>query len=245
MLSSHPKSQPPSASTTVLPSPLFRLRTTGQWGHQHEIWAATGLVAHPYLGSSPPRSGDDVADPGLGSDVVITQRDADESATPDPKPQNPITPAKPTSKNQKDFLTHLEIYLAKRDGVDKLLKISRYATKIILASSLVAQEPLVTRLKSFESSVGVSRKAFRLGKFQDVNAPARPTSLLTPLRYRIRRGILFHRTVCVVGKSWINRQKAFALVAEMERLVRVCGLLWERELEGDRMRKIDEEERFW
>ncbi|KAK4433474.1 hypothetical protein Salat_1109700 [Sesamum alatum] len=29
---------------------------------------------------------------------------------------NPITPAKPTSKNQKDFLTHLEIYLTKRGG---------------------------------------------------------------------------------------------------------------------------------
>lgn len=72
----------------------------------------------------------------------------------------------------RDILNHLETYLAKRDGVDKLLKISRYTTKIILASSLIPQtNPLTPRLKSFESSVGVSRKAFRLGKFvQDINA---------------------------------------------------------------------------
>ncbi|XP_076939791.1 peroxisomal membrane protein 11A-like [Bidens hawaiensis] len=67
---------------------------------------------------------------------------------------------------------HLESYLAKRDGVDKLLKISRYATKIILSSSLIPPtHPSHHRLKSFESSVGLSRKAFRLGKFiQDINS---------------------------------------------------------------------------
>lgn len=83
------------------------------------------------------------------------------------KPSNP----NPNPKNR-DFLIHLEAYLTKRDGVDKLLKISRYASKIILASSVIPESlPLSLRLKSFESSVGVSRKAFRLGKFvQDVNA---------------------------------------------------------------------------
>ncbi|GKV29866.1 hypothetical protein SLEP1_g38749 [Rubroshorea leprosula] len=71
----------------------------------------------------------------------------------------------------RDFLNHLEAYLAKRDGVDKLLKISGYATKIILASSVLPESlPVAQRLKSFESSVGLSRKAFRLGKFvQDIN----------------------------------------------------------------------------
>ncbi|XP_057469002.1 peroxisomal membrane protein 11A-like [Actinidia eriantha] len=87
--------------------------------------------------------------------------------------QNPKNPAIARSTPEdRDFLNHLEAYLAKRDGVDKLLKIWRYATKIILASSLLPETlPLHSRLKSFESSVGVSRKAFRLGKFvQDVNA---------------------------------------------------------------------------
>ena len=76
------------------------------------------------------------------------------------------------TQKQRDFLNHLEAYLAKRDGVDKLLKISRYTSKLILSSSILPHShPLTRRLKSFESSVGLSRKAFRLGKFiQDVNA---------------------------------------------------------------------------
>lgn len=80
--------------------------------------------------------------------------------------------AKASKPKDRDFLNHLETYLAKRDGVDKLLKISRYATKIILATSFIPETgSLNIRLKSFESSVGVSRKAFRLGKFvQDINA---------------------------------------------------------------------------
>lgn len=90
------------------------------------------------------------------------------------KASTPSSSQNPISKDAKnrDFLLHLEAYLAKRDGVDKLLKISRYATKIILASSLLSDAQTITpRLKSFESSVGLSRKAFRLGKFvQDVNA---------------------------------------------------------------------------
>lgn len=87
-----------------------------------------------------------------------------------PKPP-PMAPVPATAKGgDRDFLLHLEAYLARRDGVDKLLKISRYATKIVLSTSLPSKD-LAPRLKAFESSVGLSRKAFRLGKFvQDVNA---------------------------------------------------------------------------
>jgi hypothetical protein len=54
-------------------------------------------------------------------------------------------------------LDHLEAYLSKRDGVDKLLKIPKYATKIVLASSMLPETLALTRqLKSFESSVGLS-----------------------------------------------------------------------------------------
>ncbi|KAM1063332.1 hypothetical protein ACFX13_028156 [Malus domestica] len=82
-------------------------------------------------------------------------------------PNNPPSKLKP-----RDFLNHLEAYLAKQDGVDKLIKISRYVTKIVFASPALPETlPLTQRLKSFESSVSVSRKAFRLGKFvQNVNA---------------------------------------------------------------------------
>lgn len=77
-----------------------------------------------------------------------------------------------SKKKSRDFSEHLEAYLAKRDGVDKVLKIARYSAKIILASSVVSKDALLAkRLKDFDASVGVSRKAFRLGKFiQDYNA---------------------------------------------------------------------------
>ncbi|KAJ0680852.1 putative peroxisomal biogenesis factor 11 [Helianthus annuus] len=75
-------------------------------------------------------------------------------------------PSNPTNHPQ-DFLTHLESYLSKRDGVDKLLKITRYTTKIILSTTPHHHH----RLKTFESNIGLSRKAFRIGKFiQDINS---------------------------------------------------------------------------
>ncbi|XP_057832666.2 peroxisomal membrane protein 11A [Cryptomeria japonica] len=83
-----------------------------------------------------------------------------------------ITSTNSRAKKERDFTDHLEAYLARRDGVDKLLKIARYSSKVILASSVVSKDTsLYKRLKDFEASVGVSRKAFRLGKFiQDYNA---------------------------------------------------------------------------
>ncbi|KAG4934443.1 hypothetical protein JHK87_048445 [Glycine soja] len=93
-------------------------------------------------------------------------------SAPPPNP-NPNPNSSPSEKHHRDLLNHVEAYLAKRDGVDKLLKISRYTAKLILATSLLQSNnrTLSHRLKSFESSVGVSRKAFRLGKFvQDLNA---------------------------------------------------------------------------
>ncbi|KAF0902213.1 hypothetical protein E2562_014452 [Oryza meyeriana var. granulata] len=70
----------------------------------------------------------------------------------------------------RDFLVHVEAYLSRRDGVDNLLKFSRYAARLALAVGPLPSAA-ADRLKSFESSVGLSRKAFRLGKFvQFVNA---------------------------------------------------------------------------
>jgi hypothetical protein len=82
----------------------------------------------------------------------------------------------------RDFLVHLEAYLARRDGVDKHLKISRYASRLALAAGPPLPPAASARLKSFESSVGLSRKAFHLGKFvQSVNAlrahPHQPSAL--------------------------------------------------------------------
>ncbi|KAG6553942.1 hypothetical protein Mapa_004859 [Marchantia paleacea] len=88
---------------------------------------------------------------------------------------------------KRTFLEHLEAYLARRDGVDKALKILRYSSKLWLSSPLIAYaDPFVVRrVKDFESSVGTSRKAFRLGKFvQDVNALGKISS------YASRDGLL-------------------------------------------------------
>ncbi|CAL9037941.1 unnamed protein product [Musa banksii] len=96
-------------------------------------------------------------------------------AEPSRKPDASLPPppgVAPPRGGDRDFLLHLEAYLARRDGVDKLLKISRYAAKIALSAPSSPIPPaLAPRLKAFESSVGLSRKAFRLGKFvQDLNA---------------------------------------------------------------------------
>ncbi|KAL5825407.1 hypothetical protein ACOSQ3_021470 [Xanthoceras sorbifolium] len=93
----------------------------------------------------------------------------------DSKVSTTLSPSQNAPKNNKDdrnLLDHLEAYLAKPGGVDNLLQISGYVTKIILASSLVPQTlPLTWKLKSFESSIGMSRKALKIGKFiKPINA---------------------------------------------------------------------------
>ncbi|XP_047084231.1 peroxisomal membrane protein 11-3-like [Lolium rigidum] len=100
----------------------------------------------------------------------------------DPRTRKPAAAAAARAP-PRDFLAHLEAYLARRDGVDKLLKISRYAARLALAAGPPLPPAASARLKAFESSVGLSRKAFRLGKFvQDVNAlRAGPLPLPPPL----------------------------------------------------------------
>ncbi|CAI7838744.1 unnamed protein product [Closterium sp. NIES-54] len=85
------------------------------------------------------------------------------------------------SKQSHDVLDTAVAFLQKRDGTDKVLKICRYSVKLLLAVALKpragqtagsgSESETVRRLKSFESSVGASRKALRVGKFlQDVDA---------------------------------------------------------------------------
>jgi len=70
-----------------------------------------------------------------------------------------------------DTLDNIEVFLAKRDGIDKVLKVIRYSSKLVLASALAnSDSELAVRLKDFEASIGTSRKAYRLGKWlQNVN----------------------------------------------------------------------------
>lgn len=65
-----------------------------------------------------------------------------------------------------DLLGRMISFLQKREGIDKTLKLIRYSTKLLLASQFKNSTSDISRkLKSFEKSVGTSRKAFKLGKF--------------------------------------------------------------------------------
>lgn len=70
---------------------------------------------------------------------------------------------------QDDLLDHTIKFLQKREGIDKTLKLIRYTSRLIAAVTPKDAE-LNRRCSALEKSVGVSRKAFRLGKFlQDAN----------------------------------------------------------------------------
>ncbi|RWR87735.1 peroxisomal membrane protein 11A [Cinnamomum micranthum f. kanehirae] len=102
----------------------------------------------------------------------------------------------------RDFLTHLESYLAKCGDIDKLLKISRYITKIALSYSL---PPPPNPPPSFESSVGLSRNTFRLGKFvQDINACPlhhHPISVLSRNTFRLGKFVRDINALCATTPS--------------------------------------------
>ncbi|KAL4444227.1 hypothetical protein ABPG75_011964 [Micractinium tetrahymenae] len=81
-----------------------------------------------------------------------------------------------------DVLDQTVAFLAKREGIDKTLKIIRYTTRLLLAMALrdSGGGELAQRLKRFEGSIATSRKAYRLGKFLgDVNT-LRKTRLHAP-----------------------------------------------------------------
>lgn len=155
----------------------------------------------------------------------------------------------PNPKNR-DFLIHLEAYLAKRDGVDKLLKISRYASKIILASSVIPESlPLSLRLKSFESSVGVSRKAFRLGKFvQDVNAlrsanvSSKEDLILSILAYGGEGLYYFVEQFVWLGKAGLIDKKNLNSLQKISAWCEFIGYIGSVSLKVKELRQISEDE---
>lgn len=158
-------------------------------------------------------------------------------------------PSNPNPKNR-DFLIHLEAYLGKRDGVDKLLKISRYASKIILASSVIPDSlPLSQRLKSFESSVGVSRKAFRLGKFvQDVNAlrsaniSSKEDLLLSILAYGGEGLYYFVEQFIWLGKAGLIDKKNLNSLQKISAWCEFIGYIGSVSLKVKELRQISEDE---
>mmetsp|Transcript_7047 Transcript_7047/g.11996 ORF Transcript_7047/g.11996 Transcript_7047/m.11996 type:complete len:318 (+) Transcript_7047:31-984(+) len=69
-----------------------------------------------------------------------------------------------------DTIDRVVAYLQKREGIDKTLKLIRYTSRLVAAVSPKDSERQKT-FATFEKSVGVSRKAYRVGKFlQGFNA---------------------------------------------------------------------------
>ncbi|XP_074280649.1 peroxisomal membrane protein 11-4 [Silene latifolia] len=64
-----------------------------------------------------------------------------------------------------DTLDKLVIFLAKRDGIDKLVKTYQYVSKLVHWHIEATQPDLAHRAKQWEVASGLSRKAFRSGRF--------------------------------------------------------------------------------
>ncbi|XP_006649948.2 peroxisomal membrane protein 11-2-like [Oryza brachyantha] len=104
---------------------------------------------------------------------MVTAAGSPASNSSSSEARKPVVTRQSPPRPRRDFLLHVEAYLSRRDGVDNLLKISLYAARLALAVGPPPPLPAyaAARLRSFESSVGLSRKALRLGKFvQSVNA---------------------------------------------------------------------------
>lgn len=64
-----------------------------------------------------------------------------------------------------DTIDKLVIFLAKRDGIDKLVKTFQYVSKLTHWRTEAKHPDAARRAKQWEVAAGLSRKAFRTGRF--------------------------------------------------------------------------------
>ncbi|KAH0979106.1 hypothetical protein GBA52_006283 [Prunus armeniaca] len=64
-----------------------------------------------------------------------------------------------------DTVDKLVIFLAKRDGIDKLVKTFQYVSKLVHWHVEAKNPEIAQRAKQWEVASGLSRKAFRTGRF--------------------------------------------------------------------------------
>ncbi|KAI9161937.1 hypothetical protein LWI28_022177 [Acer negundo] len=64
-----------------------------------------------------------------------------------------------------DTVDKLVIFLAKRDGIDKLVKTFQYVSKLVHWHVESTQPGIAKKFKHWEVASGLSRKAFRTGRF--------------------------------------------------------------------------------
>ncbi|XP_019449935.1 PREDICTED: peroxisomal membrane protein 11B-like [Lupinus angustifolius] len=68
-------------------------------------------------------------------------------------------------RRMNDTCDKLVIFLAKRDGIDKLVKTFQYVSKLVNWHVEATQPDIANRFKQWEVASGLSRKAFRTGRF--------------------------------------------------------------------------------
>ncbi|KAG1362178.1 peroxisomal membrane protein 11-4 [Cocos nucifera] len=64
-----------------------------------------------------------------------------------------------------DTVDKLVVFLAKRDGIDKLVKTFQYVSKLVHWHVEATHQDIARRAKQWEVASGLSRKAFRSGRF--------------------------------------------------------------------------------
>ncbi|KAK1393040.1 Peroxisomal membrane protein 11-4 [Heracleum sosnowskyi] len=64
-----------------------------------------------------------------------------------------------------DTVDKLVVFLAKRDGIDKLVKTFQYVSKLVNYQVEISNPNIAVRAKKWEVASGLSRKAFRTGRF--------------------------------------------------------------------------------
>ncbi|KAG6716663.1 hypothetical protein I3843_04G054200 [Carya illinoinensis] len=83
-----------------------------------------------------------------------------------------------------DKVDKLVIFLAKRDGIDKLVKTFQYVSKLVHWRVEATQPDIAQRAKQWEVASGLSRKAFRTGRFlTGFNALRRSPGTTPTLRF--------------------------------------------------------------
>lgn len=71
----------------------------------------------------------------------------------------------PNSVSMDDTVDKLVLFLAKRDGIDKLIKTFQYVSKLVHWHVESSHPSVAQKAKQWEIASGLSRKAFRSGRF--------------------------------------------------------------------------------
>uniref|UniRef100_A0A7S1X9G4 Uncharacterized protein n=1 Tax=Tetraselmis chuii TaxID=63592 RepID=A0A7S1X9G4_9CHLO len=132
---------------------------------------------------------------------------------------------------ESDVLGKTVAFFAKRDGIDKALKLLQYTSKLVVAvaGDGSSKGAAVHKLSVFARNVSQSRKALRLGKFlADLKKIRRQAPLSTPLGlleglgnsascvyYFMEQFVWLSKAGVITDKQWQSRISNASVYAEM------------------------------